>query len=144
MIGCAAVQRSSACLSSSGAHPIRYLLVGATCAAANCGIIIGADRLAVHYVPATVASFFLVTPIAYCLHSRFTFEAPLTWHNLGLFAVGVAVGFPLALLAMVILCSGLRLPAMVAAPIATVLLLAWNYLSARFSIRSRAFRRLPS
>jgi putative flippase GtrA len=102
--------------------------------------MIGADRLGLHYVLSTVASFSLVTPFGFWLHSRFTFGAPLSWRNLGVFALGVAAGFPLSLLAMTILCSGLQLPVMVAAPIATVVLLAWNYLSARFAITARGPR----
>ena len=108
----------------------------------NSAVMIGADWIGYHYAWATIAAFFLVTPFAFWLHSRFTFGAALSWRNLRVFAVGVAAGFPLSLTVMAVLCSGLHLKVIIAAPVATIVLLAWNYLSARFAITGHSPLRL--
>jgi len=120
------------------ARPLRYLLVGAACAALNNALMIGADHIGFHYAWSMIAAFILVTPLGFWLHSRFTFGAALSWRNLRTFALGVAAGFPLSLLVMAVLCSGLHLSVMIAAPIATLVLFAWNYVSARFAITGRS------
>ena len=123
---------------------LRYLLVGATCAGLHNFVMIAADWLGFHYAWATIAAFILVTPFAFWLHSRFTFGAALSWRNLGAFSLGIAAGFPLALTVMAVLCSGLHLAMTLAAPIATVVLFAWNYIAARVAITRRLSGRLPS
>lgn len=125
-------------LRSRQARPLRYLQVGAACAALNNVIMIGADWIGYYYTWSMIAAFFLVTPLGFWLHSRFTFVAALSWRNLGTFALGVAAGFPLSLLVMAVLCSGLHLAVMIAAPITSIVLFAWNYVSARFAITGRS------
>lgn len=134
-------QQQPSLLRSRRTRPLRYLLVGAACAALHNAVMIGADWVGYHYAWSTMAAFLLVTPFGFWLHSRFTFGAALSWPNLRTFALGVAAGFPLSLLIMAVLCSGLHLTVMVAAPIATVILIAWNYASARFAIIGRSSRR---
>jgi putative flippase GtrA len=88
----------------------------------------------------TLASFIILTPTAYALHTRFTFTQRVSMGRLLRFAFGTAIGLPLSLLAMAILCTGLKLPVFVAAPIATVALFVWNYLSTHLSILGRLRR----
>lgn len=123
---------------------LRYLLVGAACAGLHNVVVIATDRAGFHYAWATVVAFVAVTPVAFWLHSRFTFRAALSWRKLGTFAAGIAAAFPLSLGAMALLCSGLHLTVPLAAPIATVVLLAWNYVSARFAITRRLRFRSPA
>lgn len=119
------------------ARPARYLLVGGLCAAAHNIVMIGGDRAGGHYLPLIGLSFALVTPLGYALHSRFTFRRPASAGGFARFAAGVAVGVPLSLLFMALLCTGFRLPVPVAAPIATALLFAYNYLAAQLAILRR-------
>lgn len=112
----------------------RYTLVGIVCAVAHNLIVIGADSAGLHYLPATVLSFLLVTPLGYGLHSRFTFRRPLCGAGLLRFTSGVAVGYPMSVGFMILFCSGLGLPVVVATPLATLALFAWNYLSAHWAI----------
>lgn len=120
--------------SSFVSRTTRYTIVGAVCAATHNVVMILGDLAGVHYVPMTLLSFSLVTPLGYLLHCGFTFGERLCLQGLLRFASGVAAGFPLSLAVMAILCSGLRLPVVIAAPIATVVLLLWNYTSARWAI----------
>ena len=112
----------------------RYTLVGIVCAAAHNLIVIGADAAGLHYLPATLLSFMLVTPLGYGLHSRYTFRRPLSTAGLLRFTSGVAIGYPISVAFMILFCSGLGLPVVVAAPLATAALFVWNYLSAQWAI----------
>jgi putative flippase GtrA len=78
----------------------------------------------------------IVTLLGYLLHSRFTFREQLLRGFLR-FASGVAAGLPLSLLSMAILCTGLGLPVVIAAPVATITLFLWNYASAHWTILDR-------
>ncbi len=115
----------------------RYTMVGMVCAFAHNLVVIGADQAGVHYLPATILSFLLVTPLGYFLHSRHTFRAPPGWAGFTRFTAGIAVGYPLSLALMVLFCSGLGLPVIVATPLATAMLFLWNYVSAHWAIVRR-------
>lgn len=121
----------------SGARPLRYLATAVICAAAHNSVMIGGDLAGGHYFGLSFLSFALVTPLGYWLHSRFTFGERLSLRNFLRFASGVAAGFPISLLVMAILCTGLSQPVIVAAPIATVVLFVWNYATAHLAILGR-------
>jgi len=123
-------------------HPVaartaRYTIVGAICALTYNAVMILGDLAGGHYVPMTVLSFGIVTPLGYLLHSRFTFREQLSLRGFLRFASGVTAGFPLSLLSMAILCTGLGLPVAIAAPIATMTLFLWNYALAHWAILDR-------
>jgi putative flippase GtrA len=66
-----------------GPYPVagrtaRYTIVGAICALAHNAVMILGDLAGEHYVPMTVLSFGIVTPLGYLLHSRFTFREQLS------------------------------------------------------------------
>lgn len=115
----------------------RYLLVACLCAAAHNLIMIGGDLVGGGFAAMTLVSFLLVTPTAYALHSRFTFGEHLSVSGLLRFVSGTAMALPLSLLAMTLLCAVLKLPVIVAAPIATIALFLWNYASAHLAILRR-------
>ena len=119
------------------AHGRRYLTVGAICAITHNLIMIGADFFGIHYLPGTLISFAVVTPLGYSLHCRFTFRKAHTLDGFLRFMAGIAVGYPLSLALMILFCSGLGLPVIVAAPLATVLLFVFNYVSAHWAIVRR-------
>jgi putative flippase GtrA len=115
----------------------RYAMVGAACAVMNNILLIAGDTLGVHYMVSTVLAFSIVTPSAYLLHAAYTFGEARSWTALWRFSAGLAFGFPIFFLVMALLCSGLRLPMIMAAPLATLILFVWNYVSARWAIVAR-------
>ena len=115
----------------------RYVSVGVLCAITHNLIMIGADLAGLHYFPATLLSFAVVTPLGYSLHCRFTFRKAHSLDGFLRFMAGIAVGYPLSLALMVLFCSGLSLPVFVAAPLATVALFVFNYVSAHWAIVRR-------
>ena len=118
-------------------QPIRYALIGAGCAAAHNIIWIGGDLAGFHYLPLTILSNLLVTPAAFWLHARFTFAAPATRSGLVRFSFALVLGYAISLLAMALFRDALQLPMLLAGPLVTILMLAWNFGAARVAIVGR-------
>ena len=118
-------------------HGRRYITVGAVCALTHNVIMISADFAGLHYLAGTLLSFAVVTPLGYFLHCRFTFQRAHSLDGFLRFMAGIAVGYPLSLALMVLFCSGLQLPVIIAAPLATAALFVFNYVSAHWAIVRR-------
>ncbi|MEA2677066.1 MAG: hypothetical protein QOJ81_1207 [Chloroflexota bacterium] len=117
----------------------RYVTVGAICALTHNIIMIGGDFIGINYLPATLISATVVTPLGYFLHCCFTFGTERSVEGFMRFAGGIALGYPISLALMVLFCSGLGWPVAVAAPLATVILFFFNYVWAHWAIL-RQFR----
>ena len=115
----------------------RYLSVGALCAVIHNVIMIGADFAGIYYVLSTLISFVVLTPLGYGLHSRFTFHRPITLAGFLRFTAGIIAAYPLSLGLMVLFCSGFGWPVLIAAPLTTVALIVYNYISAHWAIVRR-------
>jgi putative flippase GtrA len=117
----------------------RYLLVGGTCALLGNSILIGFDLLGITYFVSSVVSFGVNVLLAYGLHTRWTFQTRRSFAGLIRYGAAMAINLPfsLALLFMLIDIGGLRM--FVAAPLATVIQTAFNYL-----VATRLFRRTQS
>ncbi|HUN40409.1 MAG TPA: GtrA family protein [Acetobacteraceae bacterium] len=115
----------------------RYTLVGAICAIFSNAVIILGSWMGGDYITLSILAFLIVTPCGYLMHTRFTFGVGRSWQEFIRFASGVAATLPLYFLLMGILCSGLHLPVAMGAPVTTVALYIWNYISAHWALRSR-------
>ncbi len=115
----------------------RYILVGAVCAMLNYAIMLLNDYAGGHYLLGTVIAFAVVTPLAYALHSRFTFDEPFSTGAFIRFVGGVALAYPIAVGLLIILCSGLRLSVAIAWPIVTIAIFSYNFAAAHWSILPR-------
>jgi putative flippase GtrA len=115
----------------------RYTTIGAISAATHNAVMILGALAGGGYASLSVLSFAIVTPLGYLLQSRFTFRAPVSWGGFARFASGVAAGIPLYAITMIILCSGLHVPIIAAAPLTTLVLFLWNYVSAHWAILLR-------
>lgn len=113
---------------------LRYLVVALACALLNNSILIIGDRLGVHYGALIGLCCLITGNFAYLLHSGFTFRRRTGWVQYGRFMAGIVLGMPAAWLFMFVLRSLIGLPMWIAAPTATVLMLIYNFLSARFAI----------
>jgi putative flippase GtrA len=123
-------------------HPLigrtaRYAIVGAICAATGNAVLILGDLAGGHYAPLMVLSFAIVTPLGYLLHCGFTFNERPSLRGLLGFVCGTGIGFPLSFLVMAILCSGLGLRVVIAAPITTAVLFLWNFSMTHWVILGR-------
>ena len=112
----------------------KYTLIGLVCAVSNYVIMLLNDAAGGHYLLGTIIAFVLVTPLAYYLHSSFTFEEPLGSKAFVRFVLGAASSYPVAAGLLALLCSGLHLSVAVAFPIVAVAIFGWNFAAAHWSI----------
>ena len=114
---------------------IRYTLIGVICALLNNLTIIVGNFYGISYISMTIIAFLTVTPMAYLMHAKFTFEVSGSLRSFLRFVAGLATAFPVFFLCMSALCGGLHLRVVAAAPTATVFLYIWNYASSHWAFR---------
>lgn len=118
----------------------RYLVVGGGLALLSNVILIAFDYLGIHYVISCIIAFVITLVLAYGLHTHWTFDAERSLSGLLRYGGAMALNLPLsvALLFVLVSLGGLAMP--IAAPAATILLTAFNYLVAATIMRPRSRR----
>lgn len=124
------------------AKPSRYAVSGAICAILNNIILIGGDRLGMDYLPLVLLSWLIGGSTGFALHAKVSFRTKVRWRGYVQFMAGIALAIPVALAVIVLLTRVFGFPMAMAAPTATVAMIAYNYLNARLAIlRSLPFCR---
>ena len=116
----------------------RFFSVGLLCALLHNAIMIGGDRLGLHYVASSFVSFAIVVLVGYGLHSSWTFPgAQPGAMSFVRYTLTMALNLPLSLAGMFVLVdlAGLGVP--IAAPAVTVMLAAFNFVGGRWALRAR-------
>ena len=115
----------------------RFFSVGLACALLHNAIMIGGDRLGLHYAVSNVVSFAVVVVVGYVLHSGWTFPDAVRDHaSFARYTFSMAANLPLSLAGMFAFVDLAGLPVTLAAPAVTVVLAAFNYLAGRWSLRA--------
>lgn len=109
----------------------RYLVVAASCAVMHNLTLIAGNMLGVHYLPASAVSFLLVALWGYVLHAHFTFRTSPSVRSLLRYALAMAGNYPLSIALMFVFCDLLGASVTLAAPLATGILICWNFLASR-------------
>jgi putative flippase GtrA len=122
----------------------RYLAVAASCALAHNAVMIAGDLAGLHYVQSSAFSFVLVVVWGYAWHARFTFRAPASAASLMRYAVAMAGNYPLSIALMFMLCDLMGVAVVIAAPLATTILVVWNFAASRWAITSRLVPQGPA
>jgi putative flippase GtrA len=125
-------------------RPARYLAVGAICAVMNNIILIAGDAAGLHYWSAVLLTFVLVVPPSYVAHASWVFGVRASWHAFGRYVAGTLSSLVVAALAVGLLRGALLLPMVVAAPIATLAMVLYNYLMTRWAVYRGHGRAAPS
>ena len=120
---------------------LRYGVIGGIVALANNSVLIGGDRLGLSYPALVALTWALGGSIAYGLHARITFRVGQSLAGYAHFMAGVALGIPLVWVMLVVLGHWLKWPMVVAAPVLTLVMFAYNYINARAAIVWRWWRR---
>lgn len=115
----------------------RFLLVSGLCALLHNAVMIGGDRIGLHYASSSIASYALVVLVGFALHAGFTYRSSPTLGGLVRYALAMAMNLPLSLALLFVLCDLLRIPMSMAAPTATIMLVAWNFVATRWAILRR-------
>jgi len=118
-------------------EPGRYLLMGGLCALLSNAVLIGSDHAGLHYGASVVTAFLVVTPVSYLLHARWTFAVELSWAGFVRFVLGLLSSLLVATVTVGLFRGALGLPMLVAAPLATVTMTAYNFVMARWAIGRR-------
>lgn len=118
----------------SASEPLRYLVVGVFCAVLNSIILIGGDALGIHYIVSNIAAFAIVSTLAFILHARRTFAVAMNWSRYGRFMVGLISAFVISTALYALIYDALNVPMVIASPLITGLIMAYNYLAARFAM----------
>ena len=114
----------------------RFALVSLACVVAHNAIVIAGDFAGLHYLASTVISFCVVVVLGYSLHRAWTFPAAAGGAaSFARYALSMSLNLPLFAGALYLLVDLLRLPVAAAAPLATVLLWAFNFAATRWALR---------
>jgi putative flippase GtrA len=119
---------------SLGGMPVRFMAVGLLCALMHNAIVLGADWFGIHYVVGCIVSYVVVVVVGFALHVHFTFQESRTLAAFWRYAIGMAANYPLTLALLFLMCDVATLQVAIAAPLATVLLFAWNFAASRWAI----------
>lgn len=116
----------------------RFLFVGLACALLHNAVMIGGDRIGLHYAASSVVSYVVVVIFGYLLHSGWTFSgAQRGVGSFARYAIMASANLPLSIVGMFICVDLAGLPVPIASPLVTVLLAVFNYLSSRWALRQR-------
>jgi putative flippase GtrA len=116
----------------------RYLLVGGALALLSNVILIAFDHFGIHYVVSCAVAFATTLILAYGLHTHWTFDAERSFGGLLRYGAAMALNLPLSVALLFVLISIGGLKMVVAAPAATIILTAFNYVVAATLMRPRS------
>lgn len=123
-----------------GGEHARYLASAGVCATASNLILIAGASAGLSYLELSLLSFVVVGTLGYGLHVRLTFRQQPGWSSYLRFMSGLSAGIPLSFAILYILCGLLTLPMWIAAPCATIILVLYNFVSAKAAILRRSPR----
>ena len=106
-----------------------HLLIGAFCALLNNLLIIGLVWRGFGYFSATWIASTPVLLAGYFLHCFLTYRTKACWSSFAMYCASILGSFPLWFAALYVIIDVAGLPIEVAAPVTTILLFFWNYIS---------------
>ena len=115
----------------------KFFSVGLACALLHNAIMIAGAWLGVHYVVSSLVSFAVVVLFGYWLHTSWTWPASERGRvSLARYALTMSANLPLFIAGMFVFVdlAGIGVP--IAAPIVTVLLMAFNFVGSRWARRA--------
>jgi len=118
-----------------------YGLIAGLCALINVAILVGGDRIGLHFAVSTTLSFVACVLLGYVLHCYFTFGEAVSRSGLAYYTLAMALNYPISLFGLWLLHEFMGAPMTVAAPALTFTLAAYNFVSSRWAVvRSKLSR----
>ena len=114
--------------------PFAYAAIAGCCFALHNAVIILADRAGMPLWLAVLLSFVIVGGTGYLLHSVFTFRRPLAPITFVRYVIAMVANIPLAFVIIWFWHQHIGLPMVLASPLASVCMLALNFLLGRWAI----------
>jgi putative flippase GtrA len=101
--------------------------------------MIGGDWLGLHYLASSFLSFGIVCAFGYWLHSAWTFPGAQRGRtSFARYVLTMSANLPLSIAGMFVFVDLAGFPVAIAAPLVTVLLIAFNFLGTRWALRARS------
>lgn len=116
------------------APPSRYALTAAALFLLHNLIMIAADAMGATMFQAAATAFVLMVVIGYMALSAWAIPAPRSWARFWRYTGAMALGFPVSTAFLWLFFKGLEQPMAVAAPAATLAMVAVNYLWSAWAI----------
>lgn len=116
-----------------------HLLIGAFCALVSNVLIIGLVWNGFSYISATVITFIPTLLAGYFLHGFFTYRAKPRRTSFIIYSASMLGNYPLWFAALYLLMDVEGLSIEFAAPMTTLLLFVWNYISAGWAFSKFQF-----
>lgn len=120
----------------SARTPFAYIAVAGFCLVLHNAVLIMSDRFGLPLWLAVLISFVTVASSGYALHGIFTFRQPLAVLALARYALAMSANIPLAYVTTWFWHNPVGLSMSLAAPIASISMLALNYMLGRWAIVS--------
>ena len=124
----------------NGRTPFAYVAVAGVCVVLHNAVLIIGDFLGVPLWLGVMISFGIVASVGYVLHGLFTFRQPLAVRRLAKYAVAMSANIPLAFVTTWFWNRVVGLPMALAAPLASVCMLAVNFVLGRWAITAPSER----
>jgi putative flippase GtrA len=113
-------------------------MISVVCFVLNNLLLIGMDALGQPLWATLAVSATTMIILGFVLQSFFTFEARLNWPAFGRYTLMMLPNIPLAYALLWLLNDRLSMPMHFAAPIATTLMLLWNFAGSTWALHKRA------
>jgi putative flippase GtrA len=117
--------------------PLRYLMVAGTCLVMHNIIVITASHAGLNLWQAAATSFCIMVVIGYLLLATFVFEAGYSMRAFTRYLGAMAANFPVSTGLLWFFYTIVRQPMEIAAPAATVAMVAFNFVVSRWAIVGR-------
>jgi putative flippase GtrA len=115
----------------------RFYSVGLACALLHNAIMIAGDWLGAHYAVSSAASYVIVVLFGYWLHTTWTWPGtPRARMSLARYALTMSANMPLFIAGMFVFVDLAQMPVAIASPVVTVILMAFNFVAARWALRA--------
>jgi len=115
----------------------RFYGVGLACALLHNAIMIAGDWLGAHYAASSVASYVVVVLFGYWLHTTWTWpRTPRAAMSLARYAFTMGANLPLFVAGMYLFVDLAAVAVPIAAPLVTVILMAFNFVAVRWALRA--------
>lgn len=113
---------------------LRFGGVSAVCFLLHNLIMVAADATGLNYVVATLMSYAVVGVVGYRLHSAYSFRTTRNRSGFARYALAMAGNLPAQWLLLWLLIGRLGLPMLMAAPLSTLAMMAYNFLISRWAL----------
>lgn len=112
----------------------RYTMVALGCAVLHNAILIGSDALGANVLGCQAASAAILLPVGFWLQSHVTFQCVRSWVGFARYSAALITNFPIALGVLWLTRDILAVPMWVCAPISSVVLFGWNYVTSTWAL----------